>query len=508
MRRMVLAVAAALATVLFLVTPASAAPSPAPVPEAVPGKSVCTVDSALAGITGLVATANGYAVVVKAASNITMKIYLLDADCKRARSLGFPGAGARDPQDIQIGSDGVFWVADTGDDIANPTRNKIALWKVTPDGRGTLYRFSYPEGAAHASEAMLLNGDGTPIFITTATSGVSGLFTPSAAPDPANTVPLKHVGDFTPQKTGTSNKLGPVGQTRVTGAADAPDGKHVAIRTYSDAYEWAVPGGDVVAAVTQSTPRITPLPDEPQGEAIAYSKDGASFLTVSDLTTKQQGVTQIMKYQPSPPAAPAKADTNGAATGASKGDNRGWFSRLGLQDYLRIIGAVGVIGLIMVIAGVIGIQRARKRKPPAGNGRRRDEPLPYDDDPRSAVEPSEAMAAAPAGRLYGAEPYESQRYGSRGDYPRQPERPRGTVYGADDRGSGYRDDRDPYAADPYAAPDPYASPPPTNGNGQSRPPRGGVARSHRSGGRRDAWDAGDGRRGYSNEHDGFGDMLG
>jgi hypothetical protein len=503
MRRMVLAVAAAVGTVLFLVTPASAAPSPAPVPEAVPGQSVCTVDSALAGITGLVATTNGYAVVVKAASGITMKIYLLDSECKRARSLSYSGAGPHDPQDIQVGSDGTFWIADTGDDIANPTRNKIGLWKVTPEGRATLYRFAYPEGAAHASEAMLLNGDGTPIFITTATSGVSGLFTPSAAPDPSgNAVPLKHAGDFTPQKTGTSNKLGPIGQTRVTGAAAAPDGKHVAIRTYSDAYEWAVQGGDVVAAVTQSTPRITPLPDEPQGEAIAYSKDGANFLTVSDLTAKQQGVTQILKYRPSPPAAPVKADANDAATGAGKGDTRGWFSRLGLQDYLRIIGAVGVIGLTMVVAGVIGIQRARKRKPPAGNGKRRDEPLPYDDDPRSASGPTEAMAAAPAGRLYGAEPYDSQRYESsrsRGDYPREPERPRGTVYGGDDRGSGYRDDADPYAGDPYAG-DPYAAP--------TRPPRGGIARSHRSGGRRDAWDTGDGdRRGYSNQHDGFRDML-
>jgi hypothetical protein len=528
MRRMVLAVAAALGTVLFLVTPASAAPSPAPVPSGIPGQNVCTVDPALAGITGLVATSNGYAVVVKAASGINMKIYVLDGECKRTKALAYSGAGPHDPQDMQISSDGTFWVADIGDDIANPTRNKIALWKVT-EGKATLYRFTYPDGAAHAGEAMLLNGDGNPIFITTTTSGASGLFMPTAALDPSgNAVPLKHVGDFTPQKTGTSNKLGPVGQTRVTGAANAPDGKHVAIRTYSDAYEWSVAGGDVVAAVTKATPRITPLPDEPQGEAIAYSKDGANFLTVSDLTNKQQGATQILKYQPSPPTAPVKADT-GSAPSASKGDTRGWFSKLGLQDIMRVIAAVGVVGLLMVVAGVIGIQVARKRRPPAGNGKRRNEPLPYDDS-RSAGEPAEAMASATGGRrsggLYGA---------YRGDQPPEPEPRRGTVYGGDDRAYDDRghddrayddrayddrayDDRayDDRAYDergygdrgydhPDGDADPYARPT-TNGGAPSRP-RGSVARSHRSGGRRDSWDSGDGRRGYSHEHGGFGDML-
>ena len=48
----------------------------------------------------------------------------------------------------------------------------------------------------------------------------------------------------------------------------------VALRTYTAAYEWDVPDGDVVKAITTATPRITPLPDEPQGESIAYTADG------------------------------------------------------------------------------------------------------------------------------------------------------------------------------------------------------------------------------------------
>ena len=50
--------------------------------------------------------------------------------------------------------------------------------------------------------------------------------------------------------------------------------------------------GDVAAAITSGEPEVTPLPGEPQGEAIAYSPDGTSFLTVSD----QPGPASIMKY--------------------------------------------------------------------------------------------------------------------------------------------------------------------------------------------------------------------
>ena len=35
-------------------------------------------------------------------------------------------------------------------------------------------------------------------------------------------------------------------------------------------------------AITTTRPAITPLPDEAQGESIAYAPDGKSFYTVSD----------------------------------------------------------------------------------------------------------------------------------------------------------------------------------------------------------------------------------
>ena len=141
MRRWAWAVTAALGTVLvtspatLCATVASAAPSPAPlpVPSPSPGTVQCTVDKELGGITGLTATANGYAVTVKATSGLALRVYLLDAECRRSgKSLAYNAdRGARDPQDIQVAADGTFWVADTGDDPANPARPNVGVWKIS-----------------------------------------------------------------------------------------------------------------------------------------------------------------------------------------------------------------------------------------------------------------------------------------------------------------------------------------------------------------------------------------
>ncbi|OLE29961.1 MAG: hypothetical protein AUG44_02335 [Actinobacteria bacterium 13_1_20CM_3_71_11] len=322
-------------------------------------------------------------------------------------------------------------------------------------------------------------------------------------------VPLKHVGDFTPQATGTDNTLGKIGQTRVSGAATSPDGKKVVLRTYSDAYEWTVSNGDVVSAVTTGTPRITPLPGEPLGEAITYSKDGANFLTVSDVINKQSSTpVQILKYQPAAPVSVVQAKTGGATGPTGKTDTRDWLGKLGLQEILNIVIAIGVIGVLMVVLGIVGIRHSRRhpKGPPPGRG------MPaYDDgygdpnDPRAAARArvEDRRRARVPERYetngydqdeYRAGPYEPQTYGNprygAAEYPPpEPEPPY----------AGYHPDG--YAAPPRPAP-PNAAPP-------NPGPRGdrGIARTHRPGRRGNRDDDRGGRGGYPDEHQGFGDML-
>lgn len=525
MRRIPLAVTLGLGSCLLLVTTAFpiaawAAPSPAPVPSAVPGQSVCDVDSQLSGITGLTATANGYAVVVKPESGMTQRVYVLDSNCKRGKSLAYSGAGSGSPQDIQITADGTMWVADTGDNLTSPTRKSIGLWKFPPDGaKSTLYRFSYPDGAK-AAQAMLMGADGNPVFVTDATEGPAGLYVPAGPLDPTgNPVPLKKAGDFQPQQTGTDNTLGKIGQNRVSGAATSPDGKKVVLRTYSDAYEWTVANGDVVATITQTTPRITPLPGEPLGEAISYSHDGTLFVTVSDVINKQSSTaTQILKYTPAAALAvvPGKVGASGPAI-VNKGDTRDWLGKLGFQELLNIVIAIGVIGVLMVVLGVVGIRRSRRKPaPPKGRGA-----AAYDDGYDDEDEDPRATARARTNgrsRARVPERYDDQDGYETGGYDRDPYPSTGSryesaplppppqTYGSPRYSSGYEPEPGPYSSG--YEPDPYDAPPP--------PPRAaapgrerGVARTHRTGRRGARDDTDSGRRGgYADEHQGFGDMLG
>jgi hypothetical protein len=313
-------------------------------------------------LSGIIAQSDGGYVVVNTSPDQAsqMRVSFLDSKCKVSRSVPYPAA-ARDPQDLAVGSDGTIWVADTGDNSTSTNkadrRESIALWKV-PAGGGTpvIYRLTYPDGP-HDARALLFGANDVPIIVTREPSGTAQIYEPTAQLQAGTRqgVPLKNVGSWKPKRTGTPNFLGATGQILVTGAAQAPDRKRVVLRTYSDAYEWSVPDGDVVKAITTSEPRVTPFSGEAQGEGIAYSSDGTSFLT----STNQTGQSKILRYHPASAAAPAAA---AADKPAKKADSRPWYQKLSLPQIINMVAAVGVLGLVLVLVGVIGIRQSRKSR--------------------------------------------------------------------------------------------------------------------------------------------------
>ncbi|WP_412539779.1 hypothetical protein R8Z50_28665 [Longispora sp. K20-0274] len=366
MRRLASLLAVTVAGVWLL--PPAAVADPTPTPSAAPpakGTAVCKItDGRLSELSGMVALDTGFAVMndaPDAGEPNPPKIFFLDNNCKLTSTWVDSAQQARDPEDLAVGKDGTLWIADIGDNHAAEPENKrstIALWKVpaSHQGKAQLFRLKYPDGA-HDAEALLLDANDNPIIVTK--DGVSGIYVPTGPLAPGNEgTALKKVGDFTATRTGTPGGPIPIiSQTLVTGGANSPDRKKVALRTYTDAYEWDVPNGDVVAALTTTKPRITPLPDEPWGESITYSRDGASFLTVSETKEQPEDVKPVIqKYTPAPPAGPATKKTSAAAKNDAESP-----SSLGINDIAMMIGGVGLIGLLMVIAGVVGIKKARDR---------------------------------------------------------------------------------------------------------------------------------------------------
>ena len=263
---------------LFTAAPAAADPVPAPV-------AACTItDPRLAEQSGLVADdQHWYAINDGGKASV---VWVLGKDCQVQDKITAP-LDPYDVEDLARAADGTFWLSDTGDNDSD--RDTIALISLTPAGQGTPFRLTYPDGP-HDAEALLLDRTGVPYIVTKNPLGTADVYRPTgplASPGPT---PLAHVA--TVRLTSTDTPGGPVpglvGSVTVTGAASSADGTAIALRTYTDAYLFPVKDGDVVAAFAAEPVRV-PLPNEAQGEAIAFQPDGS---LVSGSETGEEDVPQ------------------------------------------------------------------------------------------------------------------------------------------------------------------------------------------------------------------------
>ncbi|MBO0870776.1 MAG: hypothetical protein J2P15_19650 [Micromonosporaceae bacterium] len=317
-------------------TPSASGPRPT---------TVCTVtDGRLTELSGMVRTPDGFVVIDDGSSDAShWRIFFLNNRCAVTRAVRYPST-PRDTEDLARAPDGTIWVADIGDN--NQNRQTVALWRLAPCSPApqcanppVLYRLTYPDGP-HDAEALVLAGDGTPV-IATKDPFTTRLYQPDGPLRTDQPVPMHSVGEFALPGTGTSNPFGLAGRAVVTGGADSPDGSRVVLRTYADAFEFPVTGGDVVRAITTGTPVRIPLPDEPQGESVAYDSDGVSLLTVSE--GRRPPILRYPRVAPSP-RRPADSGTH----------------RSPRYTVAWVAGIAGLVALGAVVGALIAAVRRRR----------------------------------------------------------------------------------------------------------------------------------------------------
>ena len=365
MRRLVFPTIVAIGLVMVGSSSASADdPTPAPTvsAKATPGKKLCKIaDTGLSEISGLAATKSGFVVVNDGKEdNSGARIHFLDRQCTETKKVEF-ASDPRDPEDIVLSPDGkTLWIADTGDNGVRTSppapRPSVVLWSVPVDGKtdAVLHRLTYPKGDQHDAEALIFDGDGLPLIVTKEIGGPTAIYKPSAALKKNNEtgVPLKRVGELNLSATETAgNPVARIGNRTVTGGAVTQGLTKVVLRTYTDALEWDVTGGDVLGALKKE-PRTTGLPNETLGEAIAYSTDGKLFYTISDMSGVIKDPNHIREYTPATTVA-KKSDKQGNSDSGSA-----WY--LDTDNLAYAIGGVGLFGLILVGAGIFGIVRFRR----------------------------------------------------------------------------------------------------------------------------------------------------
>ncbi|EME23706.1 hypothetical protein [Rhodococcus triatomae] len=254
--------------------------------------TLCTpTESGLTEVSGL--ASDGDRIFAIGDSGTDRTLWVLDDTCAVTASLPVPVTPV-DVEDLAL-SGGALWLADTGDN--NRARTSIGLISMDPGtGAGDRRALVYPDGA-HDAEALLVGADGRPVIVTKEVLLAAGVYTVdrSIADLPEGPTTLRRAGQVRLGPTGTPGGPVPIaGSTLVTGGAVSADGRVVALRTYTDVYLFSVPDGDIVAALTGSVPIRVPMPNQPQGEAIAFTPDG-DLLSASEAVDGPLQPVQILR---------------------------------------------------------------------------------------------------------------------------------------------------------------------------------------------------------------------
>jgi hypothetical protein len=351
-------------------------PTPSPVPSPAQGVStpttLCTLaDPILAQLSGLAVDGQGNRWAISG-SGSSVRVYLLGTNCS-VRTVLAAAIKPNDLQDLAFARNGTLWLADIGDE--SHSRSTVAMIILGGPGVPSVHRLRYPDGP-HDAKAMLLGSDGVPLIITAEPNGPAGVYRPvrsltaTVAEQPADSIPLLKVGEVALPASNTGG--GPVGAGPiVTGGATTADGRVVALRTYTDAWLFAAPDGDLVTAL-KGRPVQVPLPAEPKGEAIAFDQLG-NLLAGSASPDGSSGqlvqVTGAAALAGGPGgASPISPASSGPARWAAAPDSGDQVpaERTGASPLRRwlLFGAAGVLLVVAIVVVIVGLVAARRRNDP------------------------------------------------------------------------------------------------------------------------------------------------
>ncbi|WP_434448237.1 hypothetical protein [Lentzea sp. E54] len=312
-----------------------------------PPVDVCPV--AMQELSGLTSDGKQF-FAVSDSDNGTLRIQVMGRDCVVTRTITAP-VDPYDVEDLAMTPDGTLWASDTGDN--RKSRSTVGVHKVSPTGAVERFRVTYPDGK-HDAEALFVDKSGVPYIVTKEPLGSALVYRPTAPLRTDISVPLEQVARVSLSTTDTPGGPleGSLDSRLVTGAAATADGSVIALRTYTDAYLYPVPDGDIVKALSGDPVRV-PLPNESQGEAIAFAPDGTLFSASEGAGTAIRAVAgaAALAQPPAPTttAPPPAADQPQAVPpDSSSGSWQNWPLALTLG------------GIVLVAALVIGLRFRRR----------------------------------------------------------------------------------------------------------------------------------------------------
>lgn len=137
-----------------------------------------------------------------------------------------------------------------------------------------IVRFKYPDYSQDAETLMVHPRTADVYVVTKRVSGPAGVYCLRHPSFDGNVMQLEKVADIS---------VPAIPNGFVTGGDISPDGRHVAICDYTQAYEWTLPEGDQnFDDIWKQEPEPIDLGKREHGEAISYSIDGTLLFATSE----------------------------------------------------------------------------------------------------------------------------------------------------------------------------------------------------------------------------------
>lgn len=215
------------------------------------------------------------------------RLYVIHSSGKVLGSFAVSGSKNRDWEDIAGGPGGdglpALYIGDIGNNLLSIDHHVIYRVR-EPDLSGEIFSgrtepaeaffFRYPDGR-HNAEALFVDPGSGRIYIVTHTRRAPcGVYRFPLPLCRGKEVVLEKMEGDPIQKISALR--------HVTGAAAAADGSRVVIRTYSVALEFRRAKGGDFESIFRADPLTIAMPNQRQGEAIAYSPDGKFLITTGE----------------------------------------------------------------------------------------------------------------------------------------------------------------------------------------------------------------------------------
>ena len=210
------------------------------------------------------------------------RFFALDVSGAALGTYNLTNATALDWEDIARGpcadaSKSCVYLADTGDNelerasyivfrVEEPTALELGQNDVTAQA----LTFKYPDGP-HNAEALLVHPDTARVYVVTKDADDTRLYAFPEALDTTAPMTLEFLGSVNV----------PGSKAIITGGDIHPDGDAILLRTKETLFEYALADISVESALTKA-PCGLPIADEAQGEAIAWTRTGDGYVSMSE----------------------------------------------------------------------------------------------------------------------------------------------------------------------------------------------------------------------------------